>query len=102
MNELTPKCHTRELTHELVPTLGEHLTYVLGIAIGGARHISMLDHLSSTAVIAGAAGLRLILIVYGTWQDAHASVRYTDIDYDVFTDAAKFVHEGLPLHVDRR
>eukprot|EP00892_Ulva_mutabilis_P011856 jgi/Ulvmu1/9042/UM005_0135.1 len=54
----------------------------------------MFERISGTAVIAGAAVLRMILIVYGIWQDAHASVRYTDIDYDVFTDAAKFVHEG--------
>lgn len=38
--------------------------------------------------------LRLGLLVYGRWQDAHTPVKYTDIDYLVFTDAAKFVSRG--------
>ncbi|KAM0255098.1 hypothetical protein ACHAQJ_006102 [Trichoderma viride] len=42
-----------------------------------------------------AALLRLILLVYGTWQDAHSAVKYTDIDYLVFTDAARSVSHGL-------
>ncbi|QPG95205.1 GPI mannosyltransferase 1 [Epichloe festucae Fl1] len=35
--------------------------------------------------------LRLILLLYGTWQDAHSAIKYTDIDYLVFTDASRFV-----------
>ncbi|KAK1303987.1 GPI mannosyltransferase 1 [Acorus calamus] len=35
--------------------------------------------------------LRLALIVYGEWQDAHMEVRYTDVDYLVFSDAAALV-----------
>lgn len=38
--------------------------------------------------------LRLILLVYGRWQDAHSPVKYTDIDYLVFTDAARYVAHG--------
>lgn len=42
-----------------------------------------------------AAGLlRLALIVYGEWQDAHMAVKYTDVDYWVFTDAACAVADG--------
>ncbi|XP_051137477.1 GPI mannosyltransferase 1 isoform X2 [Andrographis paniculata] len=37
---------------------------------------------------------RLFLILYGEWQDAHMEVRYTDIDYFVFSDAAALMASG--------
>ncbi|KPJ04848.1 GPI mannosyltransferase 1 [Papilio xuthus] len=44
-------------------------------------------------LIAGLA-IRLGLIVYGDYQDNYYDVAYTDVDYKVFTDAARHVLAG--------
>jgi phosphatidylinositol glycan class M len=38
--------------------------------------------------------LRAGLLCYGLYQDTHSAMKYTDIDYMVFTDAARFVSRG--------
>ncbi|KAL6712574.1 GPI mannosyltransferase 1 [Coniothyrium glycines] len=43
----------------------------------------------STSII-----LRAVFLLYGLWQDANSPMKYTDIDYFVFTDAARFISRG--------
>jgi len=39
--------------------------------------------------------LRVALIAYSEWHDARSIVKYTDVDYRVFSDAAKYLlHPG--------
>ena len=51
--------------------------------------------LSISNVFASAIILRVVLLLYGLFQDKFSPVRYTDIDYFVFTDAARYVSRGL-------
>lgn len=35
--------------------------------------------------------LRIVLMIYSEYQDYYYNLKYTDIDYSVYTDAAKYV-----------
>lgn len=37
---------------------------------------------------------RVALLLYGEWQDQHFAVKFTDIDYHVFSDASRHVSQG--------
>ena len=39
------------------------------------------------------AAVRLGFLSYGIWQDSTMRVKFTDVDYYVFSDAAQFVTE---------
>jgi phosphatidylinositol glycan class M len=49
---------------------------------------------SPTFIFGGAILLRIFLLFYGLHQDANSAFKYTDIDYYVFTDAARFVSQS--------
>ncbi|KAJ9654267.1 GPI mannosyltransferase 1 [Neophaeococcomyces mojaviensis] len=57
---------------------------------------SLLSRLfdSPFLIFAIALLLRVGLLFYGIYQDAHSALKYTDIDYYVFTDAARAVSRG--------
>ncbi len=42
----------------------------------------------------GGLVVRLIMLFYGNYQDTHSEVKYTDIDYSVYSDAARYVVNG--------
>lgn len=46
-------------------------------------------------LIISAIILRAILLIYGIYQDSDPVLKYTDVDYQVFTDSASFVQRGL-------
>lgn len=41
-----------------------------------------------------ALGLRILFILFGEWQDRQLAIQYTDIDYEVISDAAELVVNG--------
>ena len=50
---------------------------------------------SSTRLVFGSAALlRISLLAFGQIQDAYSPIKYTDIDYFVFTDAARYAAAG--------
>lgn len=53
-----------------------------------------MSALNFQSLLIFSAVLRVFLIVYGQWQDTHMEVRYTDIDYLVFSDAASLMASG--------
>lgn len=52
---------------------------------------SYLDKFSIYHLLILGATFRFILILYGVYHDSRHSLKYTDVDYYVFTDAAHYV-----------
>ncbi|KDR73659.1 hypothetical protein GALMADRAFT_251441 [Galerina marginata CBS 339.88] len=56
---------------------------------------SFLSLPSFRNVLVSSAIIRIALILYSEWHDARSAVKYTDVDYRVFSDAASFLlHPG--------
>lgn len=51
------------------------------------------NSLNLCSILCIGAVVRLILIAYGEWHDYKFDLKYTDIDYTVFSDAALHVSE---------
>ncbi|KAL8932433.1 MAG: hypothetical protein Q9216_006841, partial [Gyalolechia sp. 2 TL-2023] len=54
----------------------------------------MSSFFSTGKVFSSAIALRVAFLIYGLIQDEYSAVKYTDIDYFVFTDAARYVSQG--------
>lgn len=58
--------------------------------------LSSLSFPSLQNVLFSATILRIGLILYSEWHDSRSLVKYTDVDYRVFSDAAAFLFQSGP------
>ena len=70
------------------------LSYTKGANAASTMSVVSRAFESPWLIFAAALVLRLVLFFYGIHQDAHSALKYTDIDYFVFTDAARAVSRG--------
>lgn len=53
-----------------------------------------VKHVTLRVLFLASVLFRVGLLLYGEWQDTHFAVKFTDIDYHVFSDASRHVTEG--------
>ncbi|XP_029633767.1 GPI mannosyltransferase 1 [Octopus sinensis] len=95
--ELSSKCNCRRrpsfvfkyIARNEMKTIMQYLFNFIKVSAAKTSLLHIKWHLAIGCLI------RFVLIGYGIWQDLYFDVKYTDIDYSVFTDAAKHVVEGL-------
>ena len=69
-----------------------HATFALGLAS------KMVLRWEIRIALSLALFIRTGMILYGVWQDKTSIVKFTDVDYTVFTDAAEYVTEVKSVH----
>ncbi|CAE6524693.1 unnamed protein product [Rhizoctonia solani] len=57
---------------------------------------SVNSHASLQNTMLLATALRIGLLAYGDYHDRHSSLKYTDVDYRVFSDASYFITHPAP------
>jgi len=62
------------------------------VDIGHVMKLKPFVHVitSIRALLIFSGVIRVVLILYSEWHDAHSLVKYTDVDYLVLTDATSF------------
>lgn len=76
--------------------LSSYLTlYIFELNCFYSCFLSEMTSIDVRSLLLFSALFRVILILYGEWQDSHMEVRYTDVDYLVFSDAASLMASGV-------
>ena len=73
------------------PILGAYLNLLEAMPILS----SIRNRVSFNHVLTISVAIRVGLIIYSEWHDARSVVKYTDVDYRVFSDATHYLlHPG--------
>lgn len=88
------KCGGTRKTRSALRSHRSHRTLLLLLlcANGWMNHSSWLA--KDTFVYPLALLARIVLILFGEWQDRTLSIPYTDVDYEVISDAAQLIVTG--------
>ena len=76
------------------PAAANQMSHSSSTSTFTSRLLDSLTSLSFNAILTISTLLRISLILYSEWHDAHSVVKYTDVDYRVFSDAAALVAAG--------